>query len=107
MIKDIYCGLENHILRGWILWLKAAEYWRSLWWDLAGKSSPVKSISGASLISVKRCQVSAPPLAFGAANLIEKDTFVLKFHTRVGGWRQKIISVRLEVGCSKRNERQV
>ncbi len=59
---------------------------------------------GSSRISEKRCQVSALPLAAEAASLIEKETFVLKFHTRVecwrlevGGWRQKIICVRLEI----------
>ncbi len=44
---------------------------------------------------------SAPPLAAEAASLIEKETSALRRLIRgleVGGWRQKIISVRFEVG---------
>ena len=47
---------------------------------------------GPSQISLKfgSVQGSALHLAFEAASLIEKETFVLKFHTRVECWRFEV-----------------
>ncbi len=53
---------------------------------------------GSSWISEKRCQVSALPLAAEAASLIEKETFVLKFHTRVECWRLEAKNNMRQVG---------